>query len=53
MLHFAIAFMVIALSAGMVGFGGPAGAVAVAQPVFFVFVLMALGSLAISMTRRN
>lgn len=53
MLHFATAFLVIALIAALFGSGGLAGAVAVAQPVFFVFVLMALVSFAIGMTRRN
>lgn len=53
MLHYAVAFLVIALAAALFGFGGLVGAVSVAQPVFFVFVLMALVSFAIGMTRRN
>lgn len=53
MLHYAIAFFVIALIAALFSFGGLAGAVAVAQPVFLVFVLMAGVSFAIGMTQRG
>lgn len=52
MLPYAIAFLVIALIAVPFSFGGLAGAVAVAQPVCFVFVLMAAVSFAIGMARR-
>jgi uncharacterized membrane protein YtjA (UPF0391 family) len=53
MLPYAIAFLVIALIAAPFSFGSLAGAVAVAQPVFLVFVLMAGVTLAIGMTQRG
>lgn len=53
MLHYAIAFLVVALIAALFSFGGLAGAVAVAQPVFLVFVLMAGITFALGMTRRG
>jgi uncharacterized membrane protein YtjA (UPF0391 family) len=53
MLHFAIAFTVVALIAAMFGSAGLAGAVAAAQPFFVVFIVMALVSFAIGMTKRR
>lgn len=53
MLPYAIAFLVIALVAALFSFGGLAGAVAVAQPVFVGCVLMASISFAVGMTQRG
>ncbi|MFZ5547583.1 MAG: DUF1328 domain-containing protein [Pseudomonadota bacterium] len=53
MLPYAIAFLVVALIAALFALGGPIGAVAVAEPAFILFVLMAAVSFAIGMTRRH
>ena len=40
MLHYALVFLVLALVAGVLGFGGIAGAsVGIAKALFFVFVV--------------
>ena len=45
MLHYAAVFFVIALIAAVLGFGGlAAGAVGIAKILFFVFVVLAVGS---------
>ena len=42
MLHYAVVFLVIALIAAVLGFGGiAAGAVGIAKILFFVFLIMA------------
>ena len=42
MLHYAVVFFVIALIAALFGFGGiAAGAVSIAQTLFFVFLVLA------------
>jgi len=54
MLHYAIVFLVIALSAAVFGFGGiAAGAVGIAKILFFVFVIMSIVSFAVSLMRRG
>ena len=45
MLHYAVVFFVIALIAALFGFGGiAAGAVSIAQILFFVFIVLAIAS---------
>jgi uncharacterized membrane protein YtjA (UPF0391 family) len=45
MLHYAVVFLVIALIAALFGFGGIASsAVGIAQVLFFVFIVLAVGS---------
>jgi uncharacterized membrane protein YtjA (UPF0391 family) len=45
MLHYAAVFFVIALIAAVLGFGGlAAGAAGIAKILFFVFVVLAVGS---------
>ena len=45
MLHYAVVFFVIALIAAVFGFTGiAAGAVGIAKILFFVFVVLAVGS---------
>jgi uncharacterized membrane protein YtjA (UPF0391 family) len=45
MLHYALAFFVIALIAGLFGFGGiAAGAVDIARILFFLFIGLAVAS---------
>jgi uncharacterized membrane protein YtjA (UPF0391 family) len=54
MLHYAVVFFVIALIAALFGFGGiAAGAVGIAQVLFFVFVIMAVVTFLISLSRKN
>ncbi len=54
MLHYAVVFFVIALIAALFGFGGiAAGAVGIAKILFFVFVVLAIGSLLIGMVNRG
>lgn len=46
MLHYAIVFLVIALIAGVLGFGGIAGsAIGIAKILFWVFIVLFLASL--------
>ena len=43
MLHYAVVFLVIAIIAGVLGFGGIAGsAVGIAKILFFVFIVIAV-----------
>ena len=52
MLHYAVVFFVIALVAALFGFGGiAAGAVGIAKLLFFVFVVLAVASLLVSLFR--
>jgi len=51
-LHYAVVFFVIALVAALFGFGGiAAGAVGIAKLLFFVFVVLAVASLLVSLFR--
>lgn len=54
MLHYAVAFLVIALIAALLGFGGiAAGAVEIAKLLFYVFVVMAVAAFVISLMRKR
>jgi uncharacterized membrane protein YtjA (UPF0391 family) len=53
MLHYALVFFVIALVAALFGFTGiAAGAVEIAKILFFVFVVLFIGSLLLGLMRR-
>lgn len=53
MLHYAVVFLVIALIAALLGFGGiAAGAVEIAKLLFFVFVIMAVAAFIVSLLRK-
>jgi uncharacterized membrane protein YtjA (UPF0391 family) len=53
MLHYAIAFFVIALIAALFGFGGiAAGAVEIGKLLFFVFLIIAAVTFVISLVRK-
>lgn len=46
MLHYAIIFFIIAIAAGILGFGGiAAGAVGIAKILFFVFLVLGIVAL--------
>lgn len=54
MLHYAVVFLVIALIAALLGFGGiAAGAVEIAKLLFFVFVIMAVAAFIVSLLRKR
>lgn len=54
MLHYAVVFFVIALIAALFGFGGiAAGAVSIAQTLFFVFLVLAVLSFLFGQIKRN
>jgi len=54
MLHYAVVFFVIALIAALLGFTGiAAGAVEIARILFFVFVVLFIGSLVMGVLRRK
>jgi uncharacterized membrane protein YtjA (UPF0391 family) len=54
MLYWAAVFFVIALIAAIFGFGGiAAGASSIAQVLFFVFVVLFIISLVVSLIRRG
>lgn len=54
MLHYAVVFFVIALIAAVFGFGGiAAGAVGIAKILFYIFIIMAVISFAISLARKS
>ena len=54
MLYWAVAFLVLAIIAAVFGFGGiAAGATAIAQVLFFVFLVVFLVSLITGLTRRH
>jgi uncharacterized membrane protein YtjA (UPF0391 family) len=54
MLKYALVFLMIAIAAGLVGFGGMStGAVAIAKGLFFAFLLMFVVTVAIGMRRRR
>lgn len=53
MLKLAIAFLIVALIAALLGFGGIAGALAgIAEILFWVFVILFLGALLMNFARR-
>ncbi|WP_083518226.1 DUF1328 domain-containing protein [Dechloromonas denitrificans] len=52
MLHYAVVFFVVALIAALFGFTGiAAGAVEIAKILFFVFILLFIGSLVMGLMR--
>jgi uncharacterized membrane protein YtjA (UPF0391 family) len=52
--HYAVVFLVIELVAALFGFTGiAAGAVEIAKILFFVFLLLFVGSLVFGLMRRN
>lgn len=54
MLYYAALFFVIAVVAAVFGFGGiAAGAVGIAKVLFFVFVVLFVGSLVWGLMNRN
>ncbi len=53
MLYWALVFLLVAIVAGALGFGGIAGAsVGIAQILFFVFLVLLIGSLIMHFMRR-
>lgn len=53
MLHYAVVFLVIALIAAVLGFGGIAGsAIGIAKVLFIVFLIMAAVSFLFGLLRR-
>jgi uncharacterized membrane protein YtjA (UPF0391 family) len=54
MLYYAVVFLIIALVAALFGFTGiAASAVGIAKILFFVFVLLFVGSLIVGLLRRK
>lgn len=54
MLHYAVVFFIVALIAALFGFTGiAAGAVEIAKILFFVFILLFVGSLFMGLMRRK
>ncbi|MDB5741929.1 MAG: hypothetical protein JWR68_244 [Polaromonas sp.] len=54
MLYYSVVFLVIALIAALFDFGGiAAGAVEIANILFFLFAIMALGSFLIGLIKKN
>ncbi|HVE52266.1 MAG TPA: DUF1328 family protein [Ramlibacter sp.] len=54
MLHYAVVFLVIALIAAVLGFGGiAAGAATIAKMLFFVFIALAATAFVISLVRKS
>ncbi len=53
MLYYAVVFFIIALVAALFGFGGiAAGAVGIAKVLFFVFLIVAVISAILGLSRR-
>lgn len=53
MLHYAVVFLVIALIAAVLGFGGIAGsAIGIAKVLFIVFLIMAAVSFLVGLFKR-
>lgn len=53
MLYYAVVFFIIAIVAGLLGFGGIAvGASSIAQVLFFIFIVLFLVSLIGGLVRR-
>jgi uncharacterized membrane protein YtjA (UPF0391 family) len=54
LLHYAVIFLVVALIAAAVGFGGVAGfAMEAARLLFWVFIILFVVSLVVGIARRN
>ena len=54
MLYYAVVFFVVALIAALFGFTGiAAGAVEIAKILFFIFILLFIGSLVMGLMRRK
>ncbi len=54
MLHYAVVFLVIALIAAVLGFGGiAAGAVEIAKILFFVFLIIAAITFVMGLLRKR
>jgi uncharacterized membrane protein YtjA (UPF0391 family) len=54
MLHYAVVFFIVALIAALFGFGGiAAGAVEIAQVLFFIFLALFVVSLLVGLFRRD
>lgn len=54
MLHYAVVFFMIALIAAVLGFGGmAAGAAGAAKTLFFMFVVLSIGSFMFGAMRRQ
>lgn len=54
MLYWALVFLVVALVAGLLGFGGVASAsIGIAQILFFIFLILFLVTLAINLLRSD
>ena len=54
MLHYAVVFFIVALIAALFGFGGiAAGAVEIAQVLFFIFLVLFVVSLIAGLLRRR
>jgi uncharacterized membrane protein YtjA (UPF0391 family) len=54
MLYYTLVFLVVALIAGVLGFTGiAAGAVEIARILFFIFILLFIGSLFMGLLRRK
>ena len=54
MLYYAVVFFVIAIIAAVLGFGGIAfGAVEIAKVLFFVFLVLFIGSLIMGLVNRR
>ena len=52
MLHYTVVFLVIALIAAVLGFGGiVAGAVEIAKILFFIFLILTVVSFVVSLLR--
>ena len=50
MLHYAAVFFIIALIAAVFGFGGiAAGAVEISKLLFFVFIILAIGTFVVNL----
>ena len=53
LLHYALVFLVVALIAAAIGFGGVAGfAMEAAQLLFWVFIVLFIASLVVGLARR-
>lgn len=54
MLYYTLVFLVVALIAGLLGFTGiAAGAVEISRILFFIFILLFIGSLFMGLLRRK
>ena len=54
MLHYSVVFLVIALVAAILGFGGiAAGAVEIAKILFFIFAIMAIDTFIFTLVKKK